>query len=447
MADKQTLEDLKAQFEAQGLPEKEAIDKALMAYSTSGGAAAPTLPGVPAEPKPIPMRSVYRGDASSPYPTTKPVTPVPTAPAAPTTTPGMKDFITSGKMMGGETKPKETPVPDFLKKPLDVKDRVSSRAELKQAARVSAANPKVAKVTIDYMTQQMEELPADEREKFNDKIEDLKQLYADAQTRTQWSEVGEKFGNALAGLGAAMYGAKHGFDMSGTKFDKTDWDKKYDRQLKELELGVSDVQRQRTENLDQVEKAKTRNFQRSAQNLEAQNQASAEGAKLTTSKENQALGEAHQDARTNAQLQTQWQIAQLDAGVKELTAKKALNKEQTASFNKARVALSEASRATKDEAKQGALEKARGFLNDAGMDPDAVDSIFTEPGVFWGRNDSAPVDVAKALNFTQSYGVTPDAFQKFYQQSKAQGYKGSESDAMRQLLDRIKQQELSKANG
>lgn len=445
MADNnQALQDLIDQFEAQGMSEQDANDKALMAYRKNQAVSStPTVPPAPTTPAPNPdgspgglwqkMPTKLSPEAANPTPI-KPL-------VSPDVSSSMKDFVASKEPV------KSTAAPAFLDKPLTIEDRVKSRADLRQAAAVSAKNPKVAKVTVDYLTQEAEDLPEDQRDKFNAKIDDLKKVYDSAKDRTEWAEVGEKFGNALAGLGAAMYGVKHGYDMSGLKFDKTDWDKKYDRLMKERELGTSDLERQRSENLEEMEKAKGRNFEVGARNTEAANQASKAGAEIEGANQREATGQAHADARTSAELANRWQIAQLEAGVKEMSAKKAMSTQQNGLIAKARSALGAAGRAKDDNAKQTLMENARGYLSQAGMDEETAESIFTEPGMIWGRNDAAPVDVAKGLNFTQSYGVTPEAFDKFYGQSKAQGYKGTKEDAMRQLLNRIKQQEMSKANG
>lgn len=45
----------------------------------------------------------------------------------------------------------------------------------------------------------------------------------DVKSRNDWLELAETFGNALLKIGAANEGLKTGVDMSGTKFNKTDW--------------------------------------------------------------------------------------------------------------------------------------------------------------------------------------------------------------------------------
>lgn len=65
-------------------------------------------------------------------------------------------------------------------------------------------------------------------------------------SRTQWAEVAEKMGHALAQIGAGIQGQRSGIDTaSGLKFDKTDWNERYNQLLGELKTNLADLQEQK----------------------------------------------------------------------------------------------------------------------------------------------------------------------------------------------------------
>lgn len=70
---------------------------------------------------------------------------------------------------------------------------------------------------------------------------DANDIYKQNANRTEWMEVAEKIGHAFAQLGAAAHGLATGVDLSGLKFDKTDWSKKFDRLMGELDATKKDI--------------------------------------------------------------------------------------------------------------------------------------------------------------------------------------------------------------
>ncbi len=60
----------------------------------------------------------------------------------------------------------------------------------------------------------------------------------------QWGEVAETFGRALSRLGAGLYGMRTGLDLSGAKFDSTDWTKRYDQSFDEYRTELNDAEKQ-----------------------------------------------------------------------------------------------------------------------------------------------------------------------------------------------------------
>ena len=81
------------------------------------------------------------------------------------------------------------------------------------------------------------------------RLADLQKTYQDAYKATldknEAKEIGERFGNALAQLGAGIQGQRTGYDTTtGLKFDKTDWAKRNEQALGELKAGLENLQSQ-----------------------------------------------------------------------------------------------------------------------------------------------------------------------------------------------------------
>lgn len=73
---------------------------------------------------------------------------------------------------------------------------------------------------------------------FTQRAGDLRKLYAEARNRAEWAEVAEKFGHALTQLFAARQGMREGVNMSGVKFQPSDWARRYDTLLNDLKMDL-----------------------------------------------------------------------------------------------------------------------------------------------------------------------------------------------------------------
>lgn len=113
---------------------------------------------------------------------------------------------------------------------------VANTGELE--ARLTQLNTEIASIKNTEWTQQDEDL-------WNKKQADLQAIADKAQQRNMWGEVAERIGQALTQFFAAKKGLETGVDMSGLKFDKTDWGKKTDSILDRLkaDLGISQDQK------------------------------------------------------------------------------------------------------------------------------------------------------------------------------------------------------------
>lgn len=110
-------------------------------------------------------------------------------------------------------------------------------------AAVADYRKRLAEVPVD--------MPADWKKVFSDKQKELDERLAgiqssreDVKSNMAWGEVAERLGNALVMLGAGYTGAKTGRDIvSGTHFDKTDWNRKWDQNMKEFDRQVMQVEK------------------------------------------------------------------------------------------------------------------------------------------------------------------------------------------------------------
>lgn len=82
--------------------------------------------------------------------------------------------------------------------------------------------------------------------KLQNEVTKLQTTYKEKLERTEWFEVADIIGQGLAKIGTAMYGMKHGVDMSGIQFNARDWSKDYDRLQKELDTATARVDEKMT---------------------------------------------------------------------------------------------------------------------------------------------------------------------------------------------------------
>lgn len=90
----------------------------------------------------------------------------------------------------------------------------------------------------------------DELDPFAGKLSELSEQlkiaeakYEKDKDRTAWSEVAEKLGFAFAQIGAGLHGLNTGVDVTGVKFNPTNWEARYDRSLAELKNSTGNIQK------------------------------------------------------------------------------------------------------------------------------------------------------------------------------------------------------------
>jgi hypothetical protein len=77
-------------------------------------------------------------------------------------------------------------------------------------------------------------MAAAEKKDIKEKTKTLEDLFAEGKKSLENRELAERVGHALAQLGAGLHGLQTGTDMSGLKFQKSDWDKKMDNLISEF---------------------------------------------------------------------------------------------------------------------------------------------------------------------------------------------------------------------
>lgn len=101
------------------------------------------------------------------------------------------------------------------------------------------------------------ELPSMDRSGFRQELKEIKDWYKQAQDRLERNEIIEKMAHAVTQMGAAWYGLKNGVDLSGLKFDRTDWEHKQDRMLNEFRTRLDEVQGREREATQEYQFGKT----------------------------------------------------------------------------------------------------------------------------------------------------------------------------------------------
>ena len=96
-------------------------------------------------------------------------------------------------------------------------------------------------VTLDKNVTKFPELTKFDRSTLNKKRDDIRSLYEKYQDNLETREMTEKMTQAITKLLAGYYGLKHGQDLSGVKFDKTDWGKKMDQAIRKLDNDLAAV--------------------------------------------------------------------------------------------------------------------------------------------------------------------------------------------------------------
>lgn len=87
-------------------------------------------------------------------------------------------------------------------------------------------------------------LSSADRKAYQDRIAELRSLSQQAEDRLAKGELIETLSNAITQFAAAMYGNKHGVDMSGLKFNKTDWDAKIDRSIAKFRDQIKSIEQE-----------------------------------------------------------------------------------------------------------------------------------------------------------------------------------------------------------
>jgi hypothetical protein len=313
---------------------------------------------------------------------------------------GVEDFFTPSKRMSEEeihklTSPAEPawPKEKTLTGPptsaMMPAEKVAERVKIKTVgAAAKKGNPKaVADLGMHVEAEAEDELDPEERKDFAQELAEAKQALKDEKDSIRKQEMFEKLGHALTQLAGGLYGLKHGMDMSGMKFDKTDWDKRRTLAFDEFKEGMTDIQERQKLEQSGFEKAQDRKFK--------------EEKEFPHEKELVGVKETGETLREREKGRTDITIANIreNAVAGASTSKDA--KERRTNFNKAMLALSNASKAKDSDTQDTMVSQAQGLLSDAGVEPEDINKIMTRPKEWyeWGGDSTrqkSPEEAAKA---------------------------------------------------
>jgi hypothetical protein len=145
------------------------------------------------------------------------------------------------------------------------------------------------------------EVPKKDKNDFKTELRLIQAQLKDGKKYLRQRELWEKLAHAFGKIGAGHYGLKHGVDMSGIKFDKTDWQKEMAGLRSEIELKLSDLKARRVEAISEAQmkgKARDRALTRDQQRLDRQD---------TKEFREATLGQKQQAAATKlATIQRKW---------------------------------------------------------------------------------------------------------------------------------------------
>ncbi len=176
--------------------------------------------------------------------------------------------------------------------PVKIPGKEEAKERQKDKQIIPPSPPKIKKPEdFDTMITKIEaltsDLSAEDKKAFNKRKQEIQiardnaiKQYKEDKDINKWLGIAETLGHALLQLGAGAYGMKHGVDMSGLKFNKTNWEKQIDmaredldrklRIAKEEERGVEKEQEQLTQKLKEDTEFRKRAI---LQNYMAQQQA------------------------------------------------------------------------------------------------------------------------------------------------------------------------------
>lgn len=110
-------------------------------------------------------------------------------------------------------------------------------------------------------------------DEYADRIKDAEYLYNQREERLNWGQTFELLGQALTQLAAGWYGMKTGYDLSGLKFNKVDWEKRLDRSFEKYDKDTNRFlkQQENTESsMERAENQATRTGEEEKKNLRNQ---------------------------------------------------------------------------------------------------------------------------------------------------------------------------------
>lgn len=182
-------------------------------------------------------------------------------------------------------------------------------------------------------------LKPEDRKMFTDKLAQLdqkmieaEQTFKDQKNRLEWAEAAEQLGQALVQLMAAQDASKNNWSVGGMKFDKANWEGKFDRALREYDSHKDTLAKQQGAVSRELERAegKSEHAGTSEQRLLERDffttQARIEANARRSAKEDEAAGKDASNKERAAREKARMYIANYEA------AEDAVNKLESGEF-------------------------------------------------------------------------------------------------------------------
>ncbi len=143
--------------------------------------------------------------------------------------------------------------------PGEKKEAEGDKEDYMSTSQLNLAKPGDAEKMFDLLTSKKKAVDPDFAAQIESDLADIKlkrqqalDILKERNDRIETAEVIELLGMALGQMAAGLYGMRHGVDMSGVRFQPSDWSKRYDRALKEYEIEVDRLETDRKEISDKA---------------------------------------------------------------------------------------------------------------------------------------------------------------------------------------------------
>jgi hypothetical protein len=276
--------------------------------------------------------------------------------------------------------------------PKDAQKKEFVVRDLSNQIRLDNSIPSEVKEAFESRLKDLQTQLSEVRKEYSGKWDAAQKDFEDAKTRTEWQQLAESFGNAFVQIGAAYYGLQQTkasglpINLGNLNLRVTDWDKKVDRSLSELQqkrISIGEAQKEAvsgiTAEMGEIGKTSRELMQQAGQDARAEaglRQRSAEAA------ENRRL-QAYLAGERN-------RLQEMSLEMRQRMADNKLNPndyKRIKDFNDAYGSVTRDISTGTVKDKKGLVERIAGLMTMAGMPQDQIaQAIDEQKGLLWGNN-------------------------------------------------------------